>query len=256
MSKKVQRKYKGGVWPTDSAGPNCTIMIVEDDEMLLQLMSKTVEKLGHRPVACASAEEALVYLSENSVDLILLDIVLPQIDGFEFCRTVRQQSTVPIIAVSALTGSKEVVKALNLGADEFLKKPFRFQQLEAMIFAYLRRQHWSKEPLQASILQIGSVVMDLTNKVVRVNNRPIELSPREFDILEYLMRHPEQPHRYEEIHQAVWGHSRGNPRSVIPVLILHLREKIEADPGMPRVITNVRGFGYRFERAPMLTPCT
>lgn len=252
MNTMFNRKNNRSSWPTNPAGQTRTIMIVEDDDVLLQLLSKTVEKLGHRAIACSSAEDALGYFAENAVDLILLDLVLPQIDGFEFCQIVRQRSAVPIIVVSALTGSKEVVRALDLGADEFLKKPFRFQQLEAMIFAYLRRLNWFQEPLQASVLQVGPITLDLTKRVVKVNEQSIDLTSRESDILEFLMRRPEQPHRYQDIYRAVWGHTKGRARTVIPVMILHLREKIEADPVMPQVITTVRGFGYRFERTSML----
>lgn len=233
--------------PSDLSSPQSTILIIEDDAALRQLMCMTVAKLNHRVISCATAEDGLIQLEETEIDLIVLDLVLPGLNGFEFCKAARAESMVPIIVVSALASPNDVVKILNLGADEFLRKPFQFRQLEAVIYACLRRQGWMTQPLQTSILNVGPVSMNLDERIVTVNNNVVELNQREFSTLELLMRNPGRPHTYERIYETASEYKIGNPRSLVPGIILRLREKIEPNPGAPRVITNVRGFGYRFE---------
>lgn len=227
---------------------NASVLIVGDDTVLQNLLELTVTNLGQIPTAFATGEEALQFLEGQSVDLILLDIRSPEPDGYDLCQALRRHTNVPIIVISAITDPDTVAKMLELGADEYIKKPFVFRTFEAILSAFLRRVHDLVEQPPKPMLQVGPISLDIRNQIATVGRDEFRLSDREFRLLHCLMQQPGTLLRSRQIYAEVWGKCDGKENQMIPPTIQRLRTKIEKNPTAPRFITNVRGFGYRLEQ--------
>ncbi|MFC1782681.1 response regulator transcription factor [Planctomycetota bacterium] len=221
-----------------------TILIVEDDPVMLRGLKGNFEFAGYHVIAVADGEAGLNAALESKPDLILLDVMLPKINGFEVCRYIREQKLdVPIIMLTAKGQESDIVLGLNLGADDYITKPFSIKELMARAEAILRRQR-SDEPL---VYQFADYQLDTRAHTLTCNGEEVKVTPKEFDLLELFLKKTGRALTRDEILNWVWGYnSYITPRS-IDRFINALRKKIEPDPHNPRFIRTVRQIGYKFE---------
>jgi two-component system KDP operon response regulator KdpE len=191
--------------------------------------------------------EGVKVFNNNDVDLVILDIMMPRMDGIETTRRIRQCSIVPIIILTALDGEADKIKAFNLGADDYLTKPFGVGELLARVKAVLRRSKWSDSPTRKGQLVHGEIVVNLERHEVSVCKKLVQLTPTEFKLLVYLMEHAGQVLPHSAILQNVWGPEYGGETEYLRVYIGHLRQKVETDPTQPHYLLTERGIGYCFE---------
>ncbi len=229
------------------------ILLVEDDRILRETLTYHLEHQGYTVVGVGDGLSALEKVRTEQPDLILLDVMLPGLDGFEVCRRVRETLNVPIIMLTARAEESDKVLGLEWGADDYVTKPFNLRELQARIKAHLRRESRLRsegeagEMGEARPLVFGDLVVDLVRHEVTRAGERLDLKPKEFELLVFLMRHRGMVLSRELILERVWGWDfAGNTRTV-DVHIRWLREKIEANPSEPQRIVTVRGIGYRFE---------
>ncbi len=225
-----------------------TILLIEDDESIAEPLIFGLESEGFRVLYATDGHQGLHLARTGSPAAILLDVMLPGVDGFTVCRTLRRESAVPILMLTARGQEMERVMGLELGADDYIVKPFSFRELLARVRAILRRRQLDQgeAPSPADRLTAGEIVLDRTARQVWRSGRLIELTQREFDLLRVLMEHVGQALQRQGLLDEVWGEDWiGDPRT-LDVHIRWLREKIESDPSVPRYIQTVRGYGYRF----------
>jgi DNA-binding response OmpR family regulator len=222
------------------------VLLVEDDETVSEVVERYLEREGFRVEVVADGAEA-VGRFDDDVDLIVLDIMLPGMDGLEVCRQLRNTSTVPIIMLTALGDESDRIMGLELGADDYLAKPFSPRELTARVKSVLRRANGTLAPQVAQgELKAGSISLSLDAHEVAVGGEPVVLTSREFELLAFLMTHPRRVFTREELLERVWGYSFGD-KSTVTVHVRRLREKVEDDPAQPRHIATVWGLGYRFD---------
>lgn len=225
------------------------VLIVEDDETLLGVLRYNLEKEGYGVISAQSGAKALDSARQRNPDLIILDIMLPDLDGFEVCRILRRESATPIIMLTAKSQELDKVVGLELGADDYVTKPFSMRELLARVKALLRRSETLQPPGAdlAKPIRSGNLEMDPTHHLVNLEGKRLELSPKEFDLLRFLMQSRTQVFSRELLLERIWGYDYlGDPRTV-DVHIRWLRQKIEDDPAHPKRLITVRGFGYKFE---------
>lgn len=222
------------------------ILIVDDDALLRRSLAFNLEKAGYRVSAAATAEDALHQVHLDSPDMVLLDIGLPGMDGLDALRNLRQQIDVPVIFLTARRRELDQVIGLELGADDYVTKPFDVDVLLARIKAVLRRVGLASSPTKApSPLVVGDLIIDPAAHIVTVVGQDVELSPREFDVLHALAVETGRVVSVDNLLARVWGAEYAGEPQVVYVHIRRLREKIEDDPGHPRRIVTVRGVGYK-----------
>ncbi len=224
-----------------------TILVVDDEKPLRDFMRRNLEVRNFNVVTASNGLEALALFNTHNVDLVILDVMMPRMDGLETIRRIRQNSLVPIIVLSALGEEHDKIHALNLGADDYLTKPFGVGELLARVQAVLRRARWAESPTRQGRLAFGDVSVDLERHEVHVRGKLIELTPTEFNLLVYLMEHAGKVIPHQAILQHVWGPEYGPEHEYLRVYIGRLRQKIEADPSNPRYLITIRGIGYSFE---------
>jgi two-component system response regulator MtrA len=196
---------------------------------------------GYEPFLCSDGDGALAAFREHKPDLVLLDLMLPGIDGIDVCRQIRAESGVPIVMLTAKTDTIDVVVGLESGADDYVVKPFKPKELVARIRARLRR---TEEPAQ-EMLEIGDLVIDVAGHSVKRDGHPIQLTPLEFDLLVALARKPWQVFTREVLLERVWGYRHAADTRLVNVHVQRLRSKVERDPENPDVVVTVRGVGYK-----------
>jgi two-component system KDP operon response regulator KdpE len=228
------------------------ILIVDDEARLLRVLQRNLKANGYDVFGAESGEEALEQMNLHQPDLILLDLRMPQaaIDGLEFCKRIREVTRTPIIILSAVSEEKEKVRALDLGADDYLTKPFSNDELQARVRACLRRSQVyervvSQEP---EILASGDgyLYVDIPRRIVRINNQEIRLTRTEFDLLQQLMLHSGKVLTHRVLLRAVWGPEYGEEADYLRVYVRQLRRKVEAEPSRPQYIQTEPGIGYVF----------
>jgi two-component system KDP operon response regulator KdpE len=226
------------------------ILVVDDEPEITRALRSILVGHGYEPLLSASAEEGLDLLARRRPDLILLDLALPGMDGLEFCRTVRQdlRLDVPIVVLSAHGEEERKVRALDLGADDYLTKPFGVAELLARIRAALRRAG-SARSAGAATLEHGALRIDVERHEVTVGGRPVHLTPKEFDMLHYLVQHAGKLITHRSLLRAVWGPEYEDARPYLHVFVGQLRRKLEPDPSHPRFILTEPGVGYRLAEA-------
>ncbi|WP_288817275.1 response regulator transcription factor [uncultured Varibaculum sp.] len=220
-----------------------TILVVEDEEAYRKPLEYSLKREGYEVIGVADGDQALSVVKSNHIDLILLDLMLPGIPGTEVCRQVRESYDTPIIMVTAKDDVVDVVIGLELGADDYVTKPYRFRELLARITAVLRRTQ--DLPEVGNILEVGPVTMDVDRHEVRVHGELKELPLREFELLEYFLRNPERVLTRGQVMDRVWGENWFGDPKTLDVHVKRLRSKIEDDPHSPKIIVTVRGLGYR-----------
>lgn len=222
-----------------------SVVIIEDIKEMSDLIQLYVKREGMETTVFDNAEDALVYLKDNIPDLILLDINLPGMDGFEFLNIYHKQSDCPVLIVSARDADEDIIMALGYGADEFVTKPFSPKVLMARIRALLRRKQSGSGSLSKNIIQFGPYTLNTESCLLRKGDERIHLSAKEFDILLYLINTMGKTSTPEEIYRKVWGSEFGD-LTAVAVYVQRLRKKLEADPTAPHFIETVHGMGYRF----------
>jgi DNA-binding response OmpR family regulator len=222
------------------------ILVIEDDASILLGIRKNLEYDGHEVLIARDGEEGLTLAFDARPDLILLDIMLPHVNGFEICRSVRKhEPAVPIIILSAKDQEADKITGLSLGADDYITKPFSVRELVARVKAALRRTR-ALEGEEAPY-RFGDVEVDYAGRVIRVKGEPVECTPKEFDLLRFLIRNKGRVVSRDQILNKVWGYDyEGTPRT-IDNFVQKLRIKVERDPVDPAHILTIRGIGYKFE---------
>jgi DNA-binding response OmpR family regulator len=229
------------------------ILVVEDDPTLQETLAYNLTRQGYLVDTAGDGQTAIESARVNSPDLVVLDIMLPILDGFEVCRILRQESNVSILMLTARDDEIDRVIGLEMGADDYLTKPFSMREFLARVKAQLRRVRLDREHigLQANqdreILQFGNLILDMTRREVRIDETPISLKPKEFELLLFLAKHRGQVLTRELILERVWGWDFSGGSRTVDVHIRWLREKVEPDAARPVRIITVRGAGYRFE---------
>ncbi|MDR5694604.1 MAG: response regulator transcription factor [Armatimonadota bacterium] len=223
------------------------ILVVDDEETMVKSLVTILAQEGYEVAVAMDGPQALEAARTEHPDLILLDVMLPAMDGMEVCRQIRTWSAVPIIMLTAKTEEVDKVVGLEVGADDYVTKPFSPRELLARIKANLRRIQMQAQQAYQGRLEVGDVVMDIGGRRVTVRGQEVLLSPKEFDLLKVLMSHPGRVLGRDFLLNQVWGEDFfGDPRT-LDVHIRWLREKIEEDPSKPRYIQTVHGVGYRFQ---------
>lgn len=222
------------------------VLVVDDEQPLRDFIRKNLEARGFNIHTAANGLEALALFNTQSLDLIILDVMMPNMDGLETTRRIRQTSQVPIVILSALSEEKDKVAALDLGADDYLTKPFGVEELLARVRAVLRRTKPQLAPTTATVLRAGDLTLDPTTHTATRCDEPLKLTPTEFDLLHYFMQNMGKVITHRELLQRVWGAEYGDEAEYLRVYIRRLRQKVEADPLNPIHLLTEHGLGYRF----------
>jgi phosphate regulon transcriptional regulator PhoB len=218
------------------------ILVVDDEQPILDAVSYNLEKEGYQVITAPDADTCLDLVRQEGPDLILLDVMLPSLSGFDVCRLIRKQRDVPIIMLTARADETDRVVGLELGADDYVTKPFSMRELMARIKAILRR---AAGPSTATTVTLGDLTIDLERHEARLGDRRLDLSPREFELLRFLAGHPGQAFSRQTLLDRVWGEDAYVGDRTVDVHIRWLREKIERNPSAPQRLLTVRGVGYK-----------
>lgn len=224
------------------------ILVVEDEESLSEAIAFLLSKEGFEVEIAANGPSAIEKFELYGADLILLDLMLPGLSGTEVCRQIRTKSAVPIIMLTAKDSEIDKVVGLELGADDYVTKPYSSRELIARIRAVLRRGEMSDSNIEVGVLTVGPVRLDIDRHIITVNGLPISLPLKEFELLEFLMRNAGRVLTRIQLIDRVWGSDYVGDTKTLDVHIKRLRAKIEKDPANPEFIQTVRGMGYKMER--------
>ena len=224
-----------------------TILVVDDEPVLRETLAEALDADGFRVVTAADGRDALTRFREHQPDLVVLDLMLPELSGIEVCRIIRAESGVPIVMLTAKTSELDKVVGLELGADDYVTKPFSLRELSARIRALLRRTEQLAEA-PAPLVELGALTVDLAGHRLLRDGERVPLKPKVFELLAYLLRHPGQVLTREQLLEHVWGYDYAGETRTVDVHIHWLRAAIEPDPVDPAYLHTVRGVGYVFRR--------
>jgi DNA-binding response OmpR family regulator len=224
-----------------------TVLVVDDEPTLRETLAEALEQDGLRVVTAADGLEALERFRAEKPDLILLDLMLPGLSGIEVCRIVRQESQVAILMLTARDSELDKVVGLELGADDYVTKPFSLRELQARIRGLLRRMEGPSQPEAVSqMVELGPVTIDLAGHRLLRDGKPLAVKPKAFELLAFLVRNPGQVFSREQLLDRVWGYEYAGETRTVDVHVHWLRQRIEEDPSKPRFLETVRGVGYVF----------
>jgi two-component system OmpR family response regulator len=225
------------------------VLIVEDDTNLLETLKYNLRKESYDVVTASEGEQAIEVARREKPNLIILDIMLPKMNGFEVCRVLRKEMTVPILMLTAKADETDKIVGLEIGADDYMTKPFSMRELLARVRAMLRRTKMMEPPSRGepASLIIGNLEVDIARHRASLSGAALELSPKEFDLLAFLTRNKGLVFSREQLLEKVWGYNYAGDSRTVDVHIRWLRQKIEADPSRPERIVTVRGTGYKLE---------
>ncbi len=223
---------------------NELVLVVDDEKTLVKALSFNLEKEGFRVEQAYDGEEALTKVFDLKPDIVVLDLMLPEVDGFEVCRQIRKKLEIPIIMLTARSEDIDKVLGLELGADDYLTKPFNSRELVARIKAILRRSTVRDEEAK-KVIQIGKLKVDLLQHRARIEDKEVSLTSKEFALLSFLASNAGNVYSREQLLEQVWGYDYYGDVRTVDVHIRHLREKIEKDPANPDLIITVWGTGYK-----------
>jgi DNA-binding response OmpR family regulator len=224
---------------------NRTILVVDDDKKIVELVSLYLKRDGYSVLAAYDGQEALDVARHKQPDLIVLDLLLPELDGTDVCRLLRAESRVPIIMLTARSTDSDKLLGLDIGADDYLTKPFNPRELVARVRAVLRRATPEEEP--AADVRFDDLTISFIRHEVFLQSRPVSLTPTEFRLLETLVKHPGRAFSRADLLDRAFGYDYDGVERTVDVHVMNLRRKIESEPGRPRYVTTVPGVGYRFE---------
>lgn len=223
-----------------------TILIAEDDPDIVRVLKLYLESGAYRVITAAGGTAAYALLQQENVDLALLDVMMPGMDGFELTKKIRENYNIPILLLTACIDDQDKILGLNLGADDYLTKPFNPLEIVARVGANLRRFYQlGSRASERSVLTLGELTLDTNTLVLKKNGSEIVITPNEFKILSYMMKSPGRVFTKSQLCEAVNGEYYDNYENAVMVHISHLRDKIEDDPRAPKYIKNVRGVGYK-----------
>ena len=223
------------------------ILVVDDEPHILELVKYNLAQEGYEVLTAHDGAQAVARARDAQPDLIILDIMLPYVDGLEVCRQIRRESAVPIIMLTAKGGELERVVGLEIGADDYVTKPFSPRELVARVRAILRRTSAEASPAQAGPLRGGELVLDPTTHEVTLDGRSVDLTAKEFELLRLLLSHPNRVFTRDFLLEHIWGYDYYGSTRTVDMHISRLRDKIEDDPTSPTYIVTVRGVGYKFK---------
>ncbi|MCY9665320.1 response regulator transcription factor [Paenibacillus alginolyticus] len=224
-----------------------TILVVDDEQEIVQLIQLYLAREGYKVISANNGQDVFEIVKEHKPDLIILDILLPGLDGIEVCRQLRKTSNTPILFISCKSEDIDIILGLSMGGDDYMTKPFSPSQLVARVKAHLRRNSIREQHQDdPQLVKFPGLEIDLVSHIVRVNGQTISLSAKEFDLLSLMAKTPNRVYKIEHLFELIWSlDSMGDPRTLI-VHISNLRKKIESNPAEPRYIITVRGVGYKF----------
>ncbi len=224
------------------------VLVIDDEDSIQKLLNAALERDGYRIVGARDAADGLLAFEREQPDVILLDVMLPDLSGREVCRRIRATSAVPIIMLSALDEEVDKVVGLELGADDYITKPFGMRELRSRVRAVLRRSQLAAATPETDgeRLEVGDVLLDPARRIVTVDDATVDLTYVEFELLQMLMSSPGRVFSRSQLLDGVWGSSDFREPRTVDVHVRHLREKLEPTPSEPRYIQTVRGVGYRF----------
>jgi len=221
-----------------------TVLVVDDEATIREIVVRYLERDGFRTLEAADGDRAAKLLETETPDLVVLDLMLPGVDGLELCRRLRARSQVPVIMLTARGEEADRIVGLDLGADDYVTKPFSPRELTARVRTVLRRAQLDTTP--EDTLSFDGLVIDSSSRDVTRDGEPLRLTAREFDLLWFLARHPRRVFAREHLMRRVWGYASAVDTGTVTVHMRRLREKIEEDPSRPRYLETVWGVGYRF----------
>lgn len=226
---------------------NINVLVVDDEKPLRDFVRRNLDVRGYKVLTASNGLEALAIFNNENIQLVIMDIMMPHMDGLETTRRIRQQSHIPIIILTAMGEESDKVRAFDLGADDYLTKPFGVGELLGRVKAVLRRAEWSEPTPNEERIARGEIEVDVDRHKVTVRGQAVELTPIEFNLLVYLMKHAGKVLHHRAILQHVWGTEYGEEAEYLRVYMGKLRQKIEADPLSPQYLHTAHGIGYRFE---------
>ena len=235
----------------DSTELNATVLVVDDDPEIVSAITKLLELEGYTVLKAYDGLEALEVLSQNKVHLILMDLMMPRVDGLSAVMQIRKSKNIPIIILSARTEDSDKILGLNVGADDYIAKPYNPMELLARVGSQLRRYFRlgaSAESEDGNTLEVGGLRMNLDSREFFVDERPVKLTSTEWGMMELFMRTPGKVYSAEEIYRAVWKEDAHAVENTVTVHIRRIREKIEIDPKEPRYLKVIWGIGYKLEK--------
>lgn len=219
------------------------LLVVDDDPQILSFLRRGLSLEGFSVDLAEDGLKALALLREKTFDIVILDVMLPGPDGMEICRELRSESDVPVLMLTARAAVQDRVTGLDSGADDYLVKPFSFDELLARVRALTRRRQPRPEETQPTVLQFADLKLDTGTREVWRGDQLIQLTAKEFELLELFMRHPRQVLTRDTIYEKVWGYDFGGESNIIEVYIRYLRTKLEPE-GKPKLVRTIRGVGY------------
>ncbi len=225
-----------------------TILVVDDETTLRETLVEALEAEGYRAIPAADGREALVRFRADHPDLVLLDLMLPELSGVEVCRILRAESAVPIIMLTAKDSEVDKVVGLELGADDYVTKPFSLRELTARIRAILRRSDQQAAPEQPELIAVGRVHVDLAGHRILRDGEAVALKPKAFELLAFLLGHQGQAFTRDQLLERVWGYDYAGETRTVDVHVHWLRAEIEEDLAAPTLLQTVRGVGYVLRR--------
>ena len=227
---------------------NTRVLVVDDDLTVRDVVRRYLELAGHQVALAGNGEDALAWIERHEPDLVVLDLMLPGIDGLEVCRRLRRTSAVPVVMLTALGEEENRIAGLQLGADDYVTKPFSPRELALRVSSVLRRSGGAVTPPAAKALADGDLRVDVAARTAVLRAEELSLTTREFDLLVFLLSNPGEAFTREQLLEKVWGWDFGD-QSTVTVHVRRLREKIEVTPAKPMRISTVWGVGYRYDRS-------
>ena len=224
-----------------------TILVVDDEKTMVDVIKYSLEKAGYNVITAFDGEEALRLARAEKPDLMVLDIMLPVIDGYEVCKRVGMEMQIPILMLSARDEEIDRVLGLELGADDYLTKPFSPRELVARVKAHLRAEKRRTQAQKVDEVKIRELYINFNSRDVCRGDKKMELTPKEYELLEYLVRHKDIAIKRESLLEQVWGYDYYGDAKIVNVTVARLREKIEPDPSNPIYVSTVRGVGYMLQ---------
>lgn len=225
-----------------------TILVVDDEPHVRKLVQANLESSGYKVLTAEDGQTAVEVVERELPDLVILDLMLPRMDGYAVCRRIREFSAVPIVMLTARSAQVDLVHGFEVGADDYLTKPFSVAELLMRVQAVLRRSKWPEEIVTRQDVRVGPISIDFARHDVLVNSEPIKLTPTEYRLLSYLASNPNRVISHRELLRAVWGPEYGEETEYLRVYVRYLRQKLEPDPANPVYIVTQPGAGYMLQQ--------